>query len=634
MACGNKKKTMSQFSRNPSFSVAAEVRPVWRIPRASLTAAAIWLAISPAHAAITPLDQARAAADSRHFAEAESLLRAWLDKHQKDRDARFLLAQVLAWQNKADESFAAFDHLLRADPGNSDYLLGTAQALQQLGRAGEALPLLKKARRLAPHQEAIWRSQISALLAAGGENRVRQARLIQAAASRRFPDSQWEDMHRATRSASAAPAARPAPQIDASNDTGRDLLRRARALVDEGRAAEALPLLKQARRLNPRREEIWRLQITALLDVGSDSCYRQAALIQEGAVRWFPGSRWDLVPVHQLPAVAYFRDEEPMRGRFMRVGLRQAERREPDFLAQSDTTASAESDAEWKKKSVEAVESAPAEQEAVPAPPLLLALATNLSITSPQARAVPSVAMKMEAPAAEAPAKWTELEIGFSYGKLNNGYDNWRSVYVSGQREFGPGKGVYGTLSKVERFAENDRELLAGAYMPLGGGFSGVVEGSVSDIHLLQPKRSVLGQVSYHLESGWGATLGLRHTDYNDYGLNVKSATVERYWGSYRAAYTFTVSNLAYHAESATSNYFQANYYYGERNNIGLSYTSGHDVFVYQDYAPTISDNQSIALSGAHWVTKDWAITHELVYHRQDDYYTRKGISIGFRYRF
>jgi YaiO family outer membrane protein len=628
MAHGATKKTMLQFSRNPDFPVAAEVRPAWRIPRASLTAAAIWLAINPAHAEITPLDQARAAAASRHFTEAESLLRAWLDKHHNDRDARFLLAQVLAGQNKADQSFAVFDHFLRADPGNSDYLLGTAQALQRLRRAEEALPLLKKARRLAPHHEEVWRSQIGALLAAGGENRVRQARLIQAAASRRFPDSQWDEMRRPTRSASAAPVARRASH----NDTGSDLLRRARALVDAGRAAEALPLLKQARRLNPRREEIWRLQIAALLDVGSDSGYRQAVVIQEGAVRWFPGSRWDLVPVQRLPAVAYFGNEEPTRGQFLRVGLRQAEGREPALLAQNSTSA-AESDTELKKKEADAAESAPAEQEAVAAPPQL-ALATHLNITAPQARAVPSVAMKMEVPATEAPAKWTELEVGFSYGKLNNGYDNWRSVYVSGQREFGPGKGVYGTLSRVERFAESDRELLVGAYMPLGGRFSGVVEGSVSDVHLLQPKYSALGQVSYQTESGWGASVGLRHTDYNDYGLNVKSATVERYWGSYRAAYTYTVSNLAYHTESATSNQFQANYYYGERNNIGLSYTSGHDVFVYQDYAPTISDTQSIALSGAHWVTKDWAITHELVYHRQDDYYTRRGISIGFRYRF
>ena len=610
---------MSHFSRNPNFPVAVEVRPAWRIPRAGLTAAAIWLAINPAHAEITPLDQARAAADSRHFAEAESLLRDWLDKHRKDRDARFLLAQVLAWQNKADESFAEFDRLLRADPGNSDYLLGTAQALQRLGRVEEALPLLKKARRLAPHHEEVWRSQIGALLAAGGDNRVRQARLIQAAASRRFPDSQWDDVRRLTRRAS-------------QTDTGY-LLRRARALVDQGRAAEALPLLKQARRLSPRREEIWRLQIAALLDVGSDNGYRQAVLIQEGAVRWFPGSRWDLVPVQRLPAVAFFANEKPMRGEFLKAGLRQAEGREPALLAQSETTPSAELDTERKKNEADAAEPVPVGQDDVSALPQL-ALATHLNITAPQARATPSVAMKMEAPGAEAPAKWTELEIGFSYGKLNNGYDNWRSVYVSGQSEFGPGKGVYGTLSKVERFAESDRELLAGAYMPLGGRFSGVVEGSVSDVHLLQPKYSALGQVSYQTESGWGASVGLRHTDYNDYGLNVKSATVERYWGSYRAAYTYTVSNLAYHPESATSNYFQANYYYGERNNVGLSYTSGHDVFVYQDFAPTISDTRSIALSGAHWVTKDWAITHELVYHQQDDYYIRKGISLGFRYRF
>jgi len=625
---------MSQFTRNPDIPVAAEVRSAWSIPRVGATAVLVALAVNPAHAETSGLDQARAAAASGHFAAAESLLRNWLNTHEKDQDARFLLAQVLAGQSKTSGSLDEFDHLLRADPGNTDVLLGKADVLQRLGRAEEALPLLKKARRLAPNHEEIWRTQISALLDAGGESRMRQVRLIQAAAARRFPDSNWDSVRPAPRSAPVAGADRRAPQAVAAGDSAGYLLRRARELVGQGKSAEALPLLKKARRADPRREEIWRLQITALLDAGTGSGYRQAALIQEGAVRWFPGSRWDTFPAKQAEAVPVqedrpMQDERSMRGPFIKARF---EHLEPAFTMRSDAI-----------RLIPAAElaSVPQPDEAEPAqgvqnavPPGQLALATNLNKAAPQARALPGEAMQEQVPPAGAPVKRTELEIGFSYDALNNGYDGWKGVYLSGLRDFGDGKGVYGTLQRTGRFAEVDRELLGGVYTPIGGRWSAVAEASVSDTHRLLARSSVLGQLSYRLESGLGASLGLRHTRYNDYNLDVRSATVERYWGNYRAAYTYTLSKLAHSGDPATSNEVRGEYYYGERNSVGLSYLSGHDVFVYQDGTPSISDTKSLTLSGTHWITRDWAITHQLVYHEQQDYYTRKGISIGFRYSF
>ena len=619
---------MSQFNKMQNISVAAEVRSALGIPRVGIAAALVWQAINPAHAETSGLDQARAAAASRHFAAAELLLRDWLNTHDKDQEAHFLLAQVLAWQGKTGDALAAFDRLLLAHPANTDYLLGKAEALQQLGKAEQALPLLKKARRLAPNQEEIWRSQIRALLDAGGESRVRQVRLIQAAAAQRFPDSNWANVQRAPRSASAVTADRREPQAVATRDGSGVLLRQARMLVSQGKSAEALPLLKKARRAEPRREEIWRLQITALLDVGTESGYRQAALIQEGAVRWFPGSRWDTFPAKQAEAPPA-EDERPIRGQFVKARFEPGEQGLP---VRSDAV-----------RLIPAVElaSVPLSDEEKPVQdlkeavlPERLALATNLNKAAPQARAVPSEAMKEPVPPHVAPVKRTELEIGFSHDALNNDYDGWKGVYLSGQRDFGDGKGIYGTLQRAERFTVVDRELLGGAYMPVGGRWSALAEASVSDTHRLRAKSSVLGQLSYQFGSGWGANVGLRHTRYDYYNLNVKSATVERYWGSYRAAYTYTLGKLGHSGDTATSNEIRGDYYYGERNSIGLSYLSGQEVFAYQDGTPSVSDTKYITLSGTHWVTKSWAITHQLVYHEQDVYYNRKGISIGFRYSF
>ena len=624
---------MSPFPTNPNAPVAAEVRAEWDIPRFGVTAALVWLAVNPAHAEPSVLEQARAAVASQHFVAAESLLRNWLNTHDKDHEARFLLAQVLAGQEgKTSDALAEFDRLLSDYPTNTDLLLGKAEVLQRLGKAADALPLLKKARRLAPNQEQIWRAQINALLEAGGESRMRQVRLIQAAAAQRFPDSNWDNVRRASPSAPIATANRRRPQAAETGDTGY-LLRRSRELVNQGKSAEALPLLKKARRAEPRREEIWRLQITALLDAGTESGYRQAALIQQGAVRWFPGSRWDTFPAKQAEAAPVQEDrpmqgEWPPRGQFIKARFVPGE---PTFPMRGDAI-----------RLIPSIElsSVPQSDEADPvqgiqnaAPPEYLALATNLNKAAPQSRAVPSEALKEPVPPVEAPVKRTELEIGFSYDTLNNDYDSWRSVYLYGQRDFGDGKGIYGSSSRTERFAEVDRELLGGVYTPIGGRWSALAEASASDTHRILAKSSVLGQLSYQSESGWGGNVGLRHTRYNDYNLNVKSAMVERYWGNYRAAYTYTLSKLAQGGESATSNEVRGDYYYGERNSIGLSYLRGQEVFVYQDGTPSGYDTKSLTLNGTHWVTRDWAITHQLVYHQQD-YYTRKGISIGFRYSF
>ena len=118
-------------------------------------------------------------------------MRRQLALHPNDIDARFQLARALAWQNRHAEAIAEYSRLLKVRPENSDYLLGLAQVHLWRGAPEQSLPLLQKARRLAPKYEDVWRTQILVLLALADPAARAQARKIRDQARALFPRSEW-----------------------------------------------------------------------------------------------------------------------------------------------------------------------------------------------------------------------------------------------------------------------------------------------------------------------------------------------------------------------------------------------------------------------------------------------------------
>ena len=58
------------------------------------------------------------------LSDAEEMLKQWLDNHPEDQEARFLLARVLAWQEKHAEALEQYERLLLKEPANGDFLMG------------------------------------------------------------------------------------------------------------------------------------------------------------------------------------------------------------------------------------------------------------------------------------------------------------------------------------------------------------------------------------------------------------------------------------------------------------------------------------------------------------------------------
>ena len=236
----------------------------------------------------------------------------------------------------------------------------------------------------------------------------------------------------------------------------------------------------------------------------------------------------------------------------------------------------------------------------------------------------------------KAHAAGTELEAGFSDEQLSGSRPDWRSRYLEAAHATGERNTVYGGLRETNRFALRDTEVSAGYYHPLTGTLTGQVEGSYSGEHNVLPRYSALAQLAWQAGGGWVWSSGWRHSEYTQAKTDLLILGGERYWSSYRAAYTLYVGKPQ-GTGSASAHRIALNRYYGdsERSFIGIAATAGREV---ENVGPPLgvasTDVRNVGLVGRHWFTGDWALSYELIAHEQGTLYHRHGFRLGLRHRF
>ena len=176
------------------------------------------------------------------------------------------------------------------------------------------------------------------------------------------------------------------------------------------------------------------------------------------------------------------------------------------------------------------------------------------------------------------PAGAVEIEAGATYEHLTNDNPDWRSLYLDAMQPFAPRQTLYGTVRETERFDLRDFELAAGYAHPFGASLTAVIETSYSPDHNVLAENSVFGQLYWTVGGGWVLNGGGRFSSYTDSDARVLTAGVERYFGQYRAAYTY-YNGKPEDAPSASSHRVTFDYYYfEERSRIGLAVSWGREV--------------------------------------------------------
>jgi len=408
-------------------TVAAGLLPV-------LIAVMLALASFRLPAAEDALEQARSAIERDDYARAIAGLEIQLAKQPGDVDARYLLARTLAWSKDWDAATREYDRLLNPDPDNANYLLGKAQVLVWSERPAQALPILERARSIAPENEAVWRLESQALLASGGTDDLRRFADLSTAARERFPRSSWP---------------------------------------------------------------LW-----------------QTDNVQTG----------DLEPV-------------------------------------------------------------------------------------------------------------SEYEIGGSYDSLDNGYDDWNSVYLEGSYSPSRNKTVYAAIESSERFSQREAEVLAGAYLPLDADIVLMLEASIAPGADVLPQWSAMAGLNRAFDDGWDFSGGFRHTEYSESRYEQLNLGVERYWGDWLAGYTVYVG-WPEGADTSVSHLVRIDRYYGKSNRIGILAGAGKDSeSVGQDRLLT-SNTRTFGVAGRHWINPEWALSWSATWQRQGDIYNRAGVRAGLRRKF
>jgi YaiO family outer membrane protein len=192
--------------------------------------------------------------------------------------------------------------------------------------------------------------------------------------------------------------------------------------------------------------------------------------------------------------------------------------------------------------------------------------------------------------------------------------------------ELAPRLSVYGGTLEARRFSANDIDFSVGLHQATGQNIAALAESNINTLHEVLPRYTLYSQMSRSLPGGWGLGFGVRHSEYSFGTSRLLSFSAERNWGSFRGGYTLfsDASGLG------STHRFQVSYLYGERNTIGLAYTTGRDIEnLGLPLGMQFNDVRDWTLSGRHWLSPTWALTYDVLSQEQGNLLRRQGLRLG-----
>lgn len=218
-------------------------------------------------------------------------------------------------------------------------------------------------------------------------------------------------------------------------------------------------------------------------------------------------------------------------------------------------------------------------------------------------------------------------EIGFNRESLDNGAADWQNIYVYMDRRTANDSVLSVTLINHRRFALTDVESVIGGGMTVAE--SWLLDGAIR----ISPNAEFLPEIvvdagaSRLLGKGWIAGFDLRHRQYPDDTVNTFGLNVERYFGSFRAAYHIDSTRLAMSA--ALTHRGVLNYYTETGTRYGLTVAAGDEVEIVAPGQLLEMDVSAVALSGRHPLREHFSILWRVGTHRQGSIYRRNNVGLS-----
>lgn len=235
----------------------------------------------------------------------------------------------------------------------------------------------------------------------------------------------------------------------------------------------------------------------------------------------------------------------------------------------------------------------------------------------------PSPAYSAEERTSLSPGLWPrERQLGLRMqtgaarrGEMSTRYAGGMVIYGGTRIEQPPDIGQAGSYS--------------GLRYPLSANWSSTVEASIHPAPAAAARAySLVGRLDRTLPAGWGLSLGLRRN------VQEYRAPVAQFDAGTWAYPLGQGLRHAYPTTSSTGYELRLSYRYGERNSLGLSYSSVRDFDVTLSWPGSYpAEGRQYSLTGQHWLTPDWSLSYGLVANEQGGP-RGPGLRLGLRYSF
>ena len=231
------------------------------------------------------------------------------------------------------------------------------------------------------------------------------------------------------------------------------------------------------------------------------------------------------------------------------------------------------------------------------------------------------------------PERNTRVSLTAAHEDLSGGRDAWQSATFGLDRRLAEHRHLFGGVHVEERFDEQDEQFSLGFADRAGSDWSVGVSLDVAPDAEVLPEWNLVAEAARALSKDMSLSFRARHADYADVDVESLAIGIEKYFRTFRAAYTLTGAQPS-GLGTSYGHTLRLAHDYGEGNHVTLALGYGEEAETIAPGVVQVTENRSVSLNGLHWGSNAWGFTWEAGWYEQGDLYERVRMSLGLQYRF
>lgn len=232
---------------------------------------------------------------------------------------------------------------------------------------------------------------------------------------------------------------------------------------------------------------------------------------------------------------------------------------------------------------------------------------------------------------AQTTAPSTSVGLIATHDRLSNGTPDWSEYGVRIGRTLDARHNAELAIVQTSRFGLADDQARAAGALALSPSLTLSLEGNVSSTHRVLPRYTAGAMLQWEFAKAWLLHGGARSSSYDSTGVDQGIVMLERYIGNFSVLGAVRPTRAL--GTTANSQEVRGNWYYSDRDRIGLSWAWGREA-TNLGTSIVLAEVQALSLVGRHQFDRHWSLDYALTNAKQGSFYTRKGVGLGLNYNF